>query len=464
MQEKVVSLYQSEKKIYPREILGFYAKWRWFFVWITQIIFYFTPWIEWGGRQAVLFEITSRKFYIFKYVFYPQDLIYLSGILIISALGLFLFTTLAGRIWCGLSCPQTVYTEIFLWIEAKIEGNFIKRERRDKSNWNINKIFIKLQKHIVWIIFSIWTGFTFVGFFTPIKPLLNESIEFSVTGWSLFWIIFYGFLTYFNAGFMREQVCKYMCPYARFQSSMFDQNTLTMIYDKDRGEPRKGKSDGKQGDCIDCNICVQVCPNGIDIRNGLQYECIFCGLCADACDSVMKKVNKPGNLISYTTPIILKNNLSFSKKMKIFLRPRITIYSLILISIIGLFFYKLENRYDFKFNVIRDRGILSRVDKNDMLQNVYRLKIMNVGLSNDRYNLAVDGLPRIRIDKKTIKNLRIELDPVESDTYVVTVEIPNKSKQPGNYPINFLLRKLGSDNVLFEKSIFVVPKDENKKK
>ena len=457
MREKVISLYQSEKKIYPREILGFYAKWRWFFVWLTQIIFYLTPWIEWGGRQAILFDIASRRFYIFKHVFYPQDLIYLSVILIICALGLFLFTTLAGRIWCGLACPQTVYTEIFLWIESKVEGNFTKRGRLDKSNWSLKKILIKFQKHFIWVIFSIWTGFTFVGFFTPIKILFIESIGLSISGWPLFWTIFYGFLTYFNAGFMREQVCKYMCPYARFQSAMFDKNTLSMIYDSDRGEPRKGVSNKSQGDCIDCNICAQVCPNGIDIRDGLQYECIFCGLCADACDSVMKKINRPANLISYTTPYMLRNNLSITKKIKIFFRPRIIIYSLILLIVIGLFLYKLNNRYDFKLNVIHDRGILSRVDSNNMLENVYRLKIMNAGLNRDGYKLGVDGLPRIKIDDKSMKTLEIQLDPTEADTFIVTVEVPINSQKPGKYPINFLLRKEGSDNVIFEKSIFVVP-------
>jgi len=230
-----------------------------------------------------------------------------------------------------------------------------------------------------------------------------------------------------------------------------------MIYDSDRGEPRKGVSNKSQGDCIDCNICAQVCPNGIDIRDGLQYECIFCGLCADACDSVMKKINRPANLISYTTPYMLRNNLSITKKIKIFFRPRIIIYSLILLIVIGLFLYKLNNRYDFKLNVIHDRGILSRVDSNNMLENVYRLKIMNAGLNRDGYKLGVDGLPRIKIDDKSMKNLEIQLDPTEADTFIVTVEVPINSQKPGKYPINFLLRKEGSDNVIFEKSIFVVP-------
>lgn len=233
-------------------------------------------------RQTLLFDLEARRFYIFNLVLYPQDLIYLTGILIISALSLFLFTAVAGRLWCGYTCPQTVYTEIFLWIEAKIEGDRAARMKLDDGPISSKKLIKKGTKHLVWIAFALWTGFTFVGYFTPIRELGDALITMGLGPWQTFWVLFYSFATYGNAGFMREQVCKYMCPYARFQSAMFDDDTLIVTYDEKRGEPRgkaslKADMDKNQkGVCIDCSLCVQVCPTGIDIRNGLQYECIGC--------------------------------------------------------------------------------------------------------------------------------------------------------------------------------------------
>ena len=304
--ESVASLYEAQKKIYPRSISGVFARWRWVMVVITQLVFYGLPWLEWGQRQMVLFDLGARRFYIFGLVLYPQDFIYLTALLIISALSLFLFTAVAGRLWCGFACPQTVYTEIFMWIEHKIEGDRSARVRLDSSPWGFEKAWKKTVKQSLWVTFSLWTGFTFVGYFVPIRQLGLELLAFH-GGWQLFWVLFYGFATYGNAGFLREQVCKYMCPYARFQSAMFDKDTLIVTYDEARGEqrgPRIKTVDYKAkglGDCIDCTLCVQVCPVGIDIRDGLQYECIGCGLCVDACNSVMDKMNYPRGLIKFST-------------------------------------------------------------------------------------------------------------------------------------------------------------------
>ncbi|MDX9952035.1 MAG: cytochrome c oxidase accessory protein CcoG, partial [Methylophilaceae bacterium] len=303
--EVMVSLYAAQEKIYPRSVSGLFSKWRWVMIWITQIVFYGVPWLQWGERQAVLFNLEARRFYIFDLVLYPQDLIYLTAILIISALSLFLFTAVAGRLWCGYTCPQTVYTEIFLWFEKVIEGDRAARMKLDKSGMTAEKLTKKSLKHLVWGLFALWTGFTFVGYFTPIRELLQNWMVLQMGPWETFWVFFYGFATYGNAGFMREQVCKYMCPYARFQSAMFDKDTLIVTYDDERGEPRGSRSrkdDAKSlglGSCIDCNLCVQVCPTGIDIRKGLQYECIGCGACADVCDGVMDKVGYPRGLIRY---------------------------------------------------------------------------------------------------------------------------------------------------------------------
>ncbi|MEO8104298.1 MAG: cytochrome c oxidase accessory protein CcoG, partial [Betaproteobacteria bacterium] len=274
-QEQV--LYEVRKKIYPRAVSGWFAKWRWTLVILTQLIFYGSPWLSWNGRQAVLFDLVARKFYIFGIVFWPQDFIYLTILLMIAAYSLFLFTTVAGRLWCGYACPQTVYTEIFLWIERKFEGDRVAQMRLDDGGLSARKFALKAAKHGVWIALALWTGFTFVGYFTPILDLGREVIMWTLGPWETFWLFFYSFATYGNAGWMREQVCKYMCPYARFQSAMFDRDTLVVAYDEERGEPRGSRSkkvDPKAaglGDCVSCEICVQVCPTGIDIRKGQQY-------------------------------------------------------------------------------------------------------------------------------------------------------------------------------------------------
>ena len=301
------ALYEIRQKIYPRAVTGIFALWRWLFVWATQLVFYGLPWLSWNGRQAVLFDLLHRKFYILGLVFWPQDIVYLTVLLIISAYSLFLFTAVAGRLWCGFACPQTVYTEIFIWIEKVIEGDRLKRMKLDGAPLSARKFGLKAAKHAAWIALGLWTGFTFVGYFTPILELGRLVLSFGAGPWETFWIFFYGFATYGNAGWMREQVCKYMCPYARFQSVMFDQDTLIITYDRERGEPRGARArsaDHKArglGDCVDCGICVQVCPTGIDIRNGLQYECIGCAACIDACDQVMDRMHYPAGLIRYAT-------------------------------------------------------------------------------------------------------------------------------------------------------------------
>ena len=281
--EELVSLYAAQQKIYPRSVSGVFSQWRWIMVWVTQIFFYGLPWLEWGQRQAVLFDLSVRRFYIFGLVLYPQDFIYLTGLMIIAALSLFLFTAVAGRLWCGYACPQTVYTEIFLWIEKKLEGDRSARMRRDEGPMTAEKFARKAGKQFLWIAFAFWTGFTFVGYFVPMREMAGAFLGGQLAAWEFFWVFFYGFATYGNAGFMREQVCKHMCPYARFQSAMFDKDTLIVTYDAERGEPRGARSRKADlstlnlGACVDCSLCVQVCPTGIDIRNGLQYECIEIG-------------------------------------------------------------------------------------------------------------------------------------------------------------------------------------------
>jgi cytochrome c oxidase accessory protein FixG len=299
-------------------------------------IYYITPLLQWNDRQAILFDLPARKFHLFGLTLWPQDFIYLAALLILAGLALFFFTAILGRVWCGYACPQTVWTEAYLWMERKIEGKHNQRKKLDKAPTSAAKIRTKALKHTVWIAFSLWTGFTFVAYFTPIDELAGELLNLNLGPWETFWILFYSFATYGNAGFMREQVCKYMCPYARFQSAMFDSDTLIVAYHPERGEHRGSRRRGVEpatvglGDCIDCNVCVQVCPTGIDIRDGLQYECIACSACIDACDEIMDKMSYPRGLIRYTT-----ENSAIGKGQKI-LRPRIMVYAAVLLLLCGL--------------------------------------------------------------------------------------------------------------------------------
>ncbi|MDH5502030.1 MAG: cytochrome c oxidase accessory protein CcoG, partial [Gammaproteobacteria bacterium] len=371
------NLYRSEEKIYPREIKGRFARLRHIAMFLLLGIFYVGPWIQWDGRQAVLFDLPARKFYIFGLTLWPQDFIYLALLLIIAAISLFFFTALAGRIWCGFACPQTVWTEAFTWIERAIEGDRAKRIKLDKGPWTFEKVRKKFSKQFLWIALALFTGFTFVGYFSPIQVLTADLLSFSAGPWEIFWVLFYGFATYGNAGFMREQVCKYMCPYARFQSAMFDHDTLIVGYDAERGEPRGARrrgSDPKEkglGDCIDCTMCVQVCPTGIDIRKGLQYECIACAACIDACDQVMDKMEYPRGLIRYST------ERSLEHKQYRLLRPRTLVYSGILATLCIALVSTMALSKPVILDVIRDRNTLYRDVGRRGIQNNYTIRVVN---------------------------------------------------------------------------------------
>ena len=457
---ELISLYAAHQKIYPRSVSGLFSKWRWGMVLLTQLVFYGLPWLEWGQRQAVLFDLGVRRFYIFGLVLYPQDFIYLTGILVISALSLFLFTAVAGRLWCGYACPQTVYTEIFLWIEKKVEGDRSARMRRDDKPLSMEKISRKAAKHLLWLLVALWTGFTFVGYFTPIKELGVEFLQMSMSSWEIFWTFFYGFATYGNAGFMREQVCKHMCPYARFQSAMFDKDTLIVTYDAERGEPRGARSKKADlstlnlGACVDCSMCIQVCPTGIDIRKGLQYECIGCGACVDVCDTVMDKVGYPRGLVKYTTENAMKLHWSQAQTFRHVLRPRVLIYTTILASIVLAMVISLTLRTPFKVNVVRDRGVMARVMDDGKIENVYRLQIMNATESAQRYKITVSGLPGLAVTSES----EVSIASTEARVVPVRVQAPSDAAPSGSHVMQFEITSLDIPGHLTEKSVFLVPR------
>ena len=457
----VIKMYKAREEIYPREVQGRYASLRWFFVWATQLPFYGLPWLSWNGRQAVLFDLGARKFYIFGIVLWPQDFIYLAALLIISAYSLFLFTAIFGRVWCGFTCPQTVYTEIFMWIERKIEGNRSARMRLDRQPMSAEKFARKSAKHLVWGAVALWTGFTFVGYFTPVHVLAGEVAALTLGPWEWFWVLFYSFATYGNAGWMREQVCKYMCPYARFQSAMFDKDSLIITYDKDRGEPRGARSKNDPdaaknlGDCIDCSMCVQVCPTGIDIRKGLQYECIGCAACIDACNSVMDKISAPRGLIRYWTDHAQTYRWSSAQILRHMVRPRVLIYSAVLLVIVSVFFGTLLTRTPVKMDVIRDRGSMGREVENGQIENVYRLQIMNTDESAHHYRIGVVGIDGIMLQGSG----EVTLNSTESRAVPVNVRTPEGKAAKGSNKIWFTLVDTDNPDVqLKEKAVFFVPR------
>lgn len=400
--EKVINLYQANKRIHPKRSSGKYSKLRVLAILATQFVFFILPWFNWDGRQMVLFDISHRLFYIFGLVLTPGDLIFLSGILFLSAFGLFWWTTVAGRLWCGYACPQTVYTEVFMWMDYYIEGDRAQRMKLEKSKWNENKKWQKKSlKYTLIFLFSAWVGLTFIGWFSPIREVFHDFVTLNLSFTQWFAAIFYGFLTFFFGHIMREQVCKYMCPYARFQSAMFDEDTLIISYDAERGEPRgakkKNQDNSHLGDCVNCTLCVQVCPTGIDIRNGLQYECIGCAACIDVCNDVMDKVGSPRGLIRYTTEAALEHKYDEKHIPKRILRPRALGYGVVLLIVLTAWIVGIFTRELVKADLVKDHGVISRENREGLIENSYTLRLINSSDKDMEVDLSVSGIKDIKI-------------------------------------------------------------------
>ena len=455
-----VSFYEKHKVIYAKRARGFFDNWRIALVYLTQVIFYGGLWLEWNDRQAILFHLVERKFYIFGVVFWPQDVIYLAVLLIVSAYALFLVTAIAGRLFCGYACPQTVYTQIFMWIENWVEGERAARLKMDKGPMTPDKMRKKITKHALWLIFSLWTGFTLAGYFSPVKELAHNLVTWDLGGWEMFWIFFYGGFTYLMAGFMREQVCKHMCPYARFQSVMFDPDTMIITYDPARGEKRGARKKGVDpkaaglGDCVDCGLCVQGCPTGIDIRNGLQYECIGCAACIDVCDQVMDKVGLPRGLVRYSTENAVAKHMNRQDIIRNILRPRIILYTAILIIISLLTAWFLSNRIPLKVDIIRDRSTLAREADDGRIENVFTLQIMNTEEKPHRFKVTVDGLEGVEIEG----NGEVEVPAATLQSFLTIVRTPPESGKKGANQIHFEIVAQDSPDIkVREKASFMLP-------
>lgn len=442
-------MYAKRRHIYVREIKGLFQRVRRLTNWVLMSAFFILPWLNWGDRPLIWFDLPGREFHIFTATFYPQEFMLLSWLLIICAFGLFFITVFAGRVWCGYTCPQSVWTFLYIWVEHRLEGSRNRRIKLDREPLSFSKAWRKTAKHTIWVAIALATGITFVGYFTPIRELVVELPTLQAHGWSYFWVGFFLVFTYLNAGWLREQVCIYMCPYARFQGVMFDRDTLIVSYDEARGEPRgsrKKSLDHAQaraagfGDCIDCDLCVQVCPTGIDIRHGLQYECISCAACIDACDSVMDRMGYPRGLIRYTT----ENSLE-GKKSKV-LRPRLLGYLAALTVMLGLFVWSLGERTPLDFEAERERGQLYQMTRDGRISNVYTLTVRNLDDHDHTYRLQVSGLPGLEVDTDTISvpagASRLVAVQVTADPAVL--ELPS-------HPIQLLLESQTSEQIALER-------------
>lgn len=461
---RYVNLYESEDKVYIRKISGFYQSLRRYTGLPLILGFLLMPWLVIDDRPAILFDLATRQFHILWITFGPQDGILLAWLLIISAFALFTVTAFLGRVWCGFTCPQTVWTLMFIWAEHLCEGDRNKRIKLDSSPWSLEKVLRKSGKYSLWVIIAFITGLTFVAYFLPIRELLLSFIprvdEFGLleftNGTAIFWTLFFTGMTYLNAGFMREQVCKYMCPYARFQSVMYDNDTLAVHYDEDRGEsrgPRKVgedyKADGK-GDCIDCSWCVQVCPVDIDIRDGLQYECINCGLCVDACNSVMDKMDYPRGLIRFTSDDELETGKTH------YIRLRVFAYIAILFILVCSFAYTLANRQPVTLDVSRDRGAqLFRISKGNV-QNIYTLKINNMARQEREYTITVEGEAPFTI----LRNRPVFLEEGEIFSVPLRISAPLDSLKQVKTPLTFTIWAVDDKTITAqETATFIGPSE-----
>jgi len=445
---KGVEQYKARDQIYVRKVTGFFQLFRQRMNFVFLTVFALIPWLQYNDHQAVLFDIIDQRFYLWGLTLWPQDLTLLAWLFILSAFVLFFVTTFLGRVWCGYLCPQTVWTFIFIWFEEKIEGSANQRKKLDSQKLSINKFWRKALKHSCWMFFSVLTGLTFVGYFVPVQTLFSDFFTFSASFAVAATVWFFALCTYGNAGWMREIMCLHMCPYARFQSAMFDKDTMTVSYDYNRGESRGArgrKQDHKAlglGDCIDCSLCVQVCPTGIDIRNGLQYECINCGACIDACDGVMDKMKYPKGLIRYTTEHELKG-----KKVHL-VRAKLVGYAVVLIVMSSLLVMEIVNRVPVALDIIRDRNELARENFNGEIENVYTLKILNKSQTDNTYRLSVIGMENV----KWIGEQEVTVKAADVYTLPISLAIDPYDLTDHMTKITFVVEQISpEDDVVFEQ-------------
>jgi cytochrome c oxidase accessory protein FixG len=460
-----IQYFAKRKKIYPRRTWGRYRKMKWVAMASLLAVYYLTPWLRWDRGagipdQAILIDMPARRAYFFFIEIWPQEVYFLTGILILAAVGLFFVTSLLGRVWCGYACPQTVWTDLFVWVERIVQGDRNARMKLDKQKWGFEKLYKKGVTHLLWLLIGVCTGGAWVFYFND-APTLADQILHGDVPWSVGgWIIGLTLSTYVMAGFAREQVCTYMCPYARFQSAMFDKDTLIIAYDENRGEPRgkhkAGDSWVGKGHCIDCDSCVIVCPMGIDIRNGLQMECIACGLCVDACNHVMDKLELPRGLIRYDTENNRVARLEARKPNPHILRLRTLWYVAILAVVGSLMLYGLVHRTELEMNIVHDRNPLFVKLSDGSIRNAYRVSILNKTHQDHTYRLQMEGMEATEMRVQAAQETSTESLPVFADSvghFRVFITAPAQEKERKN--IRFVAQEVDGSLRVETKTIFM---------
>lgn len=399
-------LYQSRIKVQPKLVHGTFRRLKWLVMAVTLGVYYITPFLRWDRGpgmpdQAVLLDFPARRFYFFFLEIWPQEFYYVTGLLILAALGLFLVTSVAGRVWCGYTCPQTVWTDLFIFVERIFEGDRSARMRLDKQGWSFAKLARKTGKHAVWVLIALLTGGAWVFYFADAPTLAKEIFAFEAPMTAYIFIGLFALTTYTLGGIAREQVCIYMCPWPRIQGAMFDEESLLVSYKDDRGEQRgphkKGTSWEGRGDCIDCGQCVAACPMGIDIRDGMQLECIQCALCIDACDEIMDKVERPRGLIGYDTLRNRERRVAGEEPRFNIVRPRTIVYAVALALVAVVMLYALATREMLQVSVLRDRNPLFVTLSDGSIRNGYEVKIINKDHLSHVYRVSIEGLEGARL-------------------------------------------------------------------
>lgn len=449
-EDMIIKPHKTEEPIYVREQKGFYQRIRRYLGWVLMAIFVAIPWLQYRGEQAVLFDVGTQQFKIFSLTFLPQDFMILAWVFMAGAFALFFVTNWLGRVWCGFVCPQTIWMLMFTWVEHRIEGNRNKRIKLDKSNWTAKKLAQKTAKHSIWLVISVLTATSFMAYFIPAKTLYIDMFTLEWSGLTSFWVFLFAFCTYGNAGFLREKMCTVACPYSRFQSVMFDKDTLVVAYDTQRGESRgrrKRKQDPKElglGDCVDCNLCVEVCPAGIDIRNGLQYECIDCGLCIDACNDTMDKFGYAKGLIKFQSEHQAAGKQTNPFRLK--LVGYATLTALIMVTMVVW----VVNRTPIEASVIRDRNALFRVDYQGLVENPYTLSIINKTQQTLTYTISLSGLDNAQLKAPEA----IEIPGGEMLQVPVTVIMDGYDLKRKATPIEFTIGSNEDANISITKESY----------
>ncbi len=473
--------YETHKTIHPKAVSGTFRRIKWIVLAVLLGFFFILPWIRWDRGmgvpdQAVLFDLMQGRFYIFAIEIWPQEVYYLTGLLIIAAVGLFLVTALAGRVWCGFGCPHTVWTDLFIHVEKLFEGDRAERIRGEKTPWTSKKLYRKTGKHAVWMVISLLSAFGMVAFFTDAPSLALDAMRLDLDSNAFIFLGLFASITYIMAGWTREQMCMYMCPWPRFQSAMLDEHSLIVTYQGWRGDAKgpKRKSESWEqrnargfGDCIDCAQCVQVCPMGIDVRTGEQADCINCGLCVDACDTIMDQIGRPRGLIAYASMTGVAQQAATPQTgtpyKTPFLRSRVIIYTVVMAVVAVAMLFVFSNRAHMDVMVLRDRAPLFITLQDGGIRNVYTFKIANKMRETGVYELTVQGIEGATLNAAGEKEtaapvLRLTATPDSVTTFRVYVTAPGAALAAASTPLMFHLLDSVSHEKDTYKSVFMAPR------